>query len=399
MRIGLTSNIHLTYCMNVHPGENWADTFSAIKRFPPAVKGIVSPHKPFGLGLRIGCRAACELQQFDNMDRLQDFLSVNDLYVFTVNGFPYGDFHGKVIKEQVYVPDWATVERVEYTIMLARILALLLPENTSGSISTVPLAFGSLRDHERDIAIIIANLSEVAFELSRLFERTGRDIHIGLEPEPDCLLENTRQSIAFFRERLFAEGPRLMAQRHGCSIDEAEGALRRHIGLCVDTCHFAVQYESPATTLKQLYEAGIRISKIQLSAAMKLHPGKHQLSRLSEFADPVYLHQVKSRTPAGEIKSRGDLAEVLAACQSPNPAEEWRIHEHLPLYYDDDLLQTTSDDLDHSFFATAAGVGAEHWEIETYTYDLLPKTVAMSNLIESIAAEYAWVLARAGMDG
>ena len=62
-----------------------------------------------------------------------------NLYVFTINGFPYGCFHGARVKENVYVPDWRTPERRDYTNLLADILADLLPRNLTVQIFRVLL--------------------------------------------------------------------------------------------------------------------------------------------------------------------------------------------------------------------------------------------------------------------
>ena len=56
----------------------------------------------------------------------------NELYVFTINGFPYGTFHGTRVKEEVYLPDWRDEERLRYTDELADLLAKLLPDGVGG---------------------------------------------------------------------------------------------------------------------------------------------------------------------------------------------------------------------------------------------------------------------------
>ena len=43
------------------------------------------------------------------------------LYVFTINGFPYGPFHGQPVKAAVYRPDWREAERGRYTADLAEL--------------------------------------------------------------------------------------------------------------------------------------------------------------------------------------------------------------------------------------------------------------------------------------
>src|SRR5574337_970983 len=80
----------------------------------------------------------------------------------TLNAFPYGDFHSRRVKENVYLPDWADSRRLEYTIDCARILAELLPEGTDGSISTLPLGFKEFPQPSGFLRHCIDNLIQTA---------------------------------------------------------------------------------------------------------------------------------------------------------------------------------------------------------------------------------------------
>src|SRR5215217_1518156 len=105
-----TSQGHLTYCTNIHPGENWEGHFAALKRNFPFVKAQVSPDTPMGLGLRLSHEASLELEHPDKLTEFKQWLADNDAYVFTMNGFPYGEFHNVDVKDQVHAPDWTTQE-------------------------------------------------------------------------------------------------------------------------------------------------------------------------------------------------------------------------------------------------------------------------------------------------
>ena len=100
---------HLTYSTLVHPGDTWSEMRDSLQRFVPAVKERVSPAAPFGVSLRISADAAATLTA-DPQERqwLSRFLSDHDLYVFTVNAFPYGPFKGGEVMERVYEPDWTS---------------------------------------------------------------------------------------------------------------------------------------------------------------------------------------------------------------------------------------------------------------------------------------------------
>src|SRR4051794_17814536 len=94
--------LHLTYCTNIHPGETWDEVFANLSTHVLAVKAKVSPARPFGVGLRLSAAAAHRLAEPEVLEELRSFLRANDLYVFTINGFPHGAFHGTAVKENVY---------------------------------------------------------------------------------------------------------------------------------------------------------------------------------------------------------------------------------------------------------------------------------------------------------
>ena len=107
----------------------------------PRLKARLAPERPFGLGLRLSNAESRELLAGDHLARFQDFLTQHDLYVFTLNGFPYGDLTGQPVKEEIFAPDWRTARRLDYTLRLVEILARLLPAGGEGGISTVPLSY------------------------------------------------------------------------------------------------------------------------------------------------------------------------------------------------------------------------------------------------------------------
>src|SRR5262245_38315151 len=111
----LTHGLHLAYCTNIHRGETWAETFAGLEKFTLAVRQRVCPDQPYAIGLRLSERAARELQGPETLLGFQKWLRAHGCYVFTINGFPYGRFHGSRVKETVYSPDWTSPERLAYT--------------------------------------------------------------------------------------------------------------------------------------------------------------------------------------------------------------------------------------------------------------------------------------------
>lgn len=388
--------LHLTYCLNIHPGESWAQNFVAIREKTTAVKQLVAPKQPFGLGLRIAHQAATELSADPALrDEARAFFAANDLYPFSINGFPYGRFHAGPVKENVYAPDWRTPERFAYTCQLADLLAGWLPEGGEGSISTVPGSFKSWIRAEADRELMARNLAACVLHLARIEAETGREIHLGLEPEPDCFLETTPETLRFFQETLLPLGSAEIARQKGCARESAETLLRKHLGVCFDTCHVALQYEDPAASFAALSDAGIRISKVQISAALRTGSTPECWAALRPFAEPVYLHQVKGRGRREVSYSATDLGPALDELPRLPEIEELRVHFHVPLFFEGaGVLQSTAGTLTEDFFAALRHGGCPHLEIETYTFDVLPPEVRPPDVVASIAKEYAWVRAR-----
>ncbi len=386
--------LHLVYCLNVHRGETWAENLGAIRDKALAVRRAVAPEQPFGLGLRLSNRAALDLASPESRREAAAFMAAENLYAFTINGFPYGQFHATRVKEGVYQPDWRTEERLDYTNLLADILADFLPGGMAGSISTVPCSFkGWISD--ADAAIMARRLAECAAHLAGIREKTGKEIQLGLEPEPECYLETTAETVAFFNDVLLRDGAHHLVARHGWSREAAEGAIRRHVGVCVDTCHTAIQFEDIPQALRRYEGEGIHVSKLQLSAALRVLPGAESLSALGPFCEPVYLHQVKARRRAGGILSWPDLPEALREAPRHEDIEEMRVHFHVPLFFErDGVLQSTAPLLNEAFFQEVRRGRTAHLEIETYTFDVLPPELRGGDIVQSIAREYEWVLSR-----
>ncbi len=386
--------LHLTYCLNIHPGESWAENFAALREKVTEVKARVAPDEWFGLGLRIAHQAAEELTaSADLRAEALVFFHEQQLYPFSINGFPYGRFHAGPVKENVYAPDWRTPERLHYTLQLADILAGWLPEGIDGSISTVPGSFKPWIKTEADVEAMVDHLAAAVAHLHTLRADTGREIHLGLEPEPDCFLETTAETIAFFKDTLFTAGTSEVARILKCYKSDADEIIRRHLGVCFDTCHVALQYEDLAESLRSYRAEGIRISKVQLSAALQAAATPETYAALAPFAEPVYLHQVKGRAKSGARFAWFDLPTALEEMPAFTDLEEVRVHFHVPLFFTGNgPIGSTAGALTPDFFHELRDGACPHLEIETYTFDVLPPDVHPGDIVKSIAREYSWVL-------
>ena len=206
----IKENLHLTYCTNIHPGQDWKSTFESIKKHVPGIKREVSNNQSFGLGLRLSNKASEELEIGDNMADFKKWLSENNLYVFTMNGFPYGNFHDERVKDMVHAPDWTTHERLVYTKRLFRQLSELLPDGLNGGISTSPITYKYWHKTEIDTQNVFEvgakNMLEVAKQLFEIERTTGKYLHLDIEPEPDGLLENSDEVVSFYANYLLPLG-------------------------------------------------------------------------------------------------------------------------------------------------------------------------------------------------
>ncbi|MFF2129370.1 metabolite traffic protein EboE [Streptomyces olivochromogenes] len=364
------STVHLAYCTNVHPAETLDGVLAQLRDHCEPVRRRLGRDR-LGIGLWLARDAAHTLVADPSALRgLRTELEHRGLEVVTLNGFPYEGFGAEEVKYRVYQPDWADPERLAHTTDLARVLAQLLPDDvTEGSISTLPLAWRTAYDQERATAAHTA-LTTLAERLDALHELTGRSLRIGLEPEPGCTVETTRDALA-----------PLTAIGHD------------RIGICVDTCHLATSFEDPHTALDTLTQARVPIVKSQLSAALHAeHPHLPEVrAALAAFDEPRFLHQTRTLTAAG-LRGTDDLGQALAGDALPD-ASPWRAHFHVPLHAAPTAPLTSTLPVLRAALTRLVGGPhplTHHLEVETYTWQALPPELrprARAQLADGIAAE------------
>jgi sugar phosphate isomerase/epimerase len=395
----LTSG-HLSYCTNIHSGESWNDHFAALKENFPGIREQVCGNQAMGIGLRLSNSASLDIQAAEELKEFKEWLTANNAYVFTMNGFPYGDFHHAVVKDNVHAPDWTSKERVDYTIRLFNTLAKLLPEGMEGGISTSPLSyrfwFPDKDDFQNAVLIATKNIIEIAEELIRIGQNTGVKMHLDIEPEPDGILESASEFIDWFENVLMPLSKQILPGRLNISKEEAEQLIKEHICLCYDVCHFAIGYESHADVIELLGNKGIRVGKIQISAALKadlpLNPELRSgiANAFANYNEPTYLHQVVARKDDGLLVRYRDLPEALSDYTNPL-VREWRAHFHVPVFIRElGLLQSTQEDIIEVLKIQNNRPFTEHMEVETYTWEVLPEELKVP-IGESIVRELNWV--------
>lgn len=378
------------YCGNVHPGRTLKEVKQNLAKYSLDVKSKFSPTEPMGIGLWLSATTANELDHPETCLQFRDWLQEHDLVPYTLNGFPFGNFHQEVVKHDVYLPTWAETERLQYTIQLANILNILLPAGQNGTISTLPLGWPlptktpSLQVSEflKNCAV---NIKKCAEHLDSIAQTNGRKLLICIEPEPGCVLDTCEDVIQFFEDYLF-----------NATQAEAE-IVRSHFGVCHDICHSAVMFETQSKAIEQYCKANIKVGKVQVSSAVEVNfdqstPTQKQekIEQLARFAEPKYLHQTVIRTET-ETTFFEDLSDALNASEN-EPQGCWRVHFHVPIFAETvDRIGTTQFDIANCLASIRSFCPEEpHFEVETYAWNVLPGEMQFPTLAEGIAKELTW---------
>jgi hypothetical protein len=385
---------HLTYSTLVHPGDNWQQMWASLTTYVPQVKARIAHNQRFGVSLRLSADSANTLvNSAVERDKLKKFLGDNDMYLYTVNAFPYGAFKGTIVKEQVYEPDWRSEERTRYTKNVADVLADVCPADIAPSIQSAPLGFKPRVTGDDVVASYTDHVLRVVAHLVELEARTGRTVQLALEPEPFCFLETTDETVDYFTRHLYsgAAAEKLAKLAH-IPISQAHGALRRHLGIVFDICHQAVEYENIAESLQKLTDAGIPIFKLQEAAALRVpEVSQSVVDTLKRYAKTIYLTQTMEKNN-GKLNRFLNLDDAIAAFEKDPGPREWRIHIHVPVFLDDlGQFRTTRFAIEEALRFHKAKPLSRQLEIETYTWDVLPENLKTGDIVEYVCRELDWV--------
>ncbi len=379
------------YCTNVHAGVTLEEAKTNLAKIATRVRSNLNLSGRLPVGLWLAEQATEDIQCGDSLARFRDWLRDSGLKPYTFNGFPQGDFHSPVVKYSVYEPPWNERARVDYTCALGNILAALLDDGQSGSISTLPLGWPHDEWTRSQFQACGAHLRFVAQHFHELLERTGHEIVLAIEPEPGCVLDTADDMIDFLNEYVFRD----------------DSATRRHITVCHDICHSAVMFESQIDVLSKYKANGIRIGKVQVSSAMHVpwtscSTSEHAaiLSQLAAISEPRYLHQTTRLDDTRQLMMSDDLPQALAAW-SAQTTHDWRIHFHVPIYTKHfGHLQATREDIAIAVHFLESQndscVDGNRWftgdyEVETYAWGVLPEELKVNDLSEGITRELKYL--------
>ena len=389
--------LRLGYCLNVHPAEDLAGVLRGLEQITLPLRDRLAPRTPFGVGMYLPATAARELCADDaRTAELARFLAEHDLDPFTYNAFPAARFHEPGLKRDVFRPTWTEPERLAFTLDVARCAVRLAPTSQRSHLS-VSTHGGGHSDHAVGPDFddrVRDGLLAASDALAELEREAGALVVLALEPEPRSTQNDTAE---------WAEAVR----RWGLAAHPTGG---RHLGLCLDTCHAAVEFEDPAAAAARAHSAGLPLGKVQLTSALSLAaPAERPDARaaLAALDEPVYLHQLTAREPSGSLRRLPDLSALanLGECDGVawQRAEEWRCHFHVPLDWslvpDGHGLATTAPHARATLEPLLAEPPVDvelHVELETYTWRVLPSSGggegAAAALVDGLAREYAAAL-------
>lgn len=392
----IKNQYQIGYCTNVHAGRDLPSVIDNLANHCLPIRNLVAFDQPLCVGLWFSEVSAAQANQMEELARLKDKLAEFQLVPFTLNGFPQGDFHSRIVKHRVYQPTWWQRERLEYTLNLVHLLDQILPPGQIGSISTLPIAWGIPEPNREQLKRAASQLVEVAMVLHRLFEQTGRKIVLAIEPEPGCYLTDCSSFRMFYNQYL----------RSPVLPDGTSEIVGEYLTLCHDVCHAAVMREDQKLELQQLKNDEIAIGKVQVSSAIQVEwdtlsiPERMEAyEQLRGFAEDRYLHQTNCYDEAKKTSQLiEDLPMALSSVSSPAELSgQWRIHFHVPIFLQKlGLIHSTQNEIS-ILLEILSGPASQrpeftgHFEVETYAWGVLPEAMRLGSLNEGIAEEIVWL--------
>jgi len=415
--------VRLAYCLNLRECTDVDALIAVLRAIVEPLRERLAPGERFGVGLYLPnglARALAAPTGKNDLERLAHHLAAHGLDPFTFNAFPYGDFGGAGLKAAVFEPAWSKPARLEFTAAVAAV-AVSLTRTLRGTLD--PSEHISISTHTGGWAAALRGedeLSECAFQqaraldaLARLEEGSGVRAVLALEAEPGANAGNLHaldQYLTFARPRARA----LLEEEMNREAQHAAKLVDRHLGVCLDACHAAVEREAAEVAAEIASGARPGPAKMQYSSAVLVEaPGSNPAAIEALFAldEPRFLHQVRAHG-AGERLEVDDLPALEVELKGPRraawlAASAWICHMHVPVDLEraGGALSTTRADADRVLAALLAdpmrwSTPELHVEIETYTWEALPGWVrGDGSLVEGIEREYRHVLAQMAAAG
>lgn len=380
----LILNRSLTYCSNIFKEKKFKKLIFQLDEYSSFLKKKIDKKK-IGLGLCFSNKIVNEILYNDNLKNFSSWCKDNFIYISSINGFVFKSFHKKKIKEFIYYPDWTSRHRLNYTQNIISVLNSFDNDLNDFSISTIPISFKrwvNLKNKKYIYFISSFNLLKVVNHLFLIRKNTNKLIHIDIEPEPSCFIENINDYIYFYYFWL------LPIFKFFFNIEEL--ILKEYINLCYDICHFSVNYDNHLNIIKLIKENDVVIGKIQVSSALEIFNSNNinVINDLSFLFKSKFLHQ-NSYFYSGKLRKNLDLCNLYYS-----NFDSVRIHCHMPLYMDvyKKNIRTTSYETKNTLSLLLKNFSTKHIEIETYTYDMLRKRDKFSSIVNEYLLVIEFIL-------
>ena len=127
-----------------------------------------------------------------------------------------------------------------------------------------------------------------------------------------------------------------------------------------------------------------------------------RVSRMRELEAVLAQQAVHDGLDLQLTEPHADALVGAAAERGETTADtEWRIHFHVPLHCPPTaLFDTTSDQLQAAIRVLGAKPAmCSHIEMETYTWEVLPGELKQRDVVDQLAGEYDWTLAKLAEQG
>ena len=212
------SLLHLAYCSNVHPADDLDGVAAQLERYTARVRERldvpVARHRPVGRRAGAGRRGRRRPARRRSCERLS--ARGRDAERLPVQGVPRAGGQARRLLAALGAGRRGASTR---SASPACSRGCCPTTSRTGSISTLPLGWREGWDDAAQAAALRA-LADLAVELEALERATGKRIRLALEPEPGCTVETIAQA-----------------------CDALGGLAPEWIGVCLDACHLAVQFE------------------------------------------------------------------------------------------------------------------------------------------------------------
>jgi hypothetical protein len=382
-------SVDLSYCTNIHFGESWEEVFYILKFHSRKLRNAFLKMDQFGIGLRLSNSSIINLSKSSFFFDFLFWLKINNFYIKSVNGFPYSFFGSNYIKDNVYLPDWSNFKRYIYSRRIIILFSNFLNKNNFGGISTLPLSYKYFfcnYSYNNLYIKSIKYLYSLLILLNDIYVNNKIFIHLDIEPEPDCVVSNTLDYINFFKKWLLDRIILYFLKK------KIHMFILNYFRICFDICHSSVEFESICQSFNSIFLFNIKFGKFQISSSLKIDKMNFYNSYVfSYLPETPYIHQVYGKTFYDNIITYKDisLAHILLYKKK---IVEYRIHYHVPIFFDKYEIFESTQQYIIEFFKLLKKRNAFYiFEIETYTFDILPCYLKL-NILYSLKREYDWVI-------